>query len=27
MTHLRLEIKPDKGGRVGQATLTALTLE
>jgi hypothetical protein len=27
VTHLRLEIKPDKGGRVGQATLTALTLE
>ena len=26
VTHLRLEIKPDKGGRAGQATLTALTL-
>ena len=26
VTHLRLEIKPDKGGRVGRATLTALTL-
>jgi hypothetical protein len=25
-THLRLEIKPDKGGRIGRATLTALTL-
>jgi hypothetical protein len=25
-THLRLEIKPDKGGRVGRATLTSLTL-
>jgi hypothetical protein len=27
VTHLRLEIKPDKGGRGGQATLTSLTLE
>ena len=26
VTHLRLEIKPDKGGRVGRATLTSLTL-
>jgi len=26
VTHLRLDIKPDKGGRVGQATLTSLTL-
>jgi hypothetical protein len=26
VTHLRLAIKPDKGGRVGRATLTALTL-
>ena len=26
VTHLRLEIMPDKGGRVGRATLTALTL-
>jgi hypothetical protein len=26
VTHLRLVIKPDKGGRVGRATLTALTL-
>jgi hypothetical protein len=26
VTHLRLEIKPDKGGRVGRATLTALML-
>ena len=26
VTHLRLDIKPDKGGRVGRATLTALTL-
>ena len=26
VTHLRLEIKPDKGGRAGRATLTALTL-
>jgi hypothetical protein len=25
-THLRLEIKPDKGGRAGRATLTSLTL-
>jgi hypothetical protein len=27
VTHLRLEIKPDKGGRREQATLTSLTLE
>jgi hypothetical protein len=26
VTHLRLEIKPDKGGRVGRATLTSLDL-
>jgi hypothetical protein len=26
VTHLRLEIKPDKGGRIGRATLTALSL-
>lgn len=26
VTHLRLEIKPDKGGRLGRATLTSLTL-
>jgi hypothetical protein len=26
VTHLRLEIMPDKGGRVGRATLTSLTL-
>jgi hypothetical protein len=26
VTHLRLEIKPDKGGRVGRATLTSLAL-
>ena len=26
VTHLRLEIKPEKGGRVGRATLTALML-
>jgi len=26
VTRLRLEIKPDKGGRVGRATLTSLTL-
>jgi len=26
VTHLRIEIKPDKGGRVGQATLTSLSL-
>jgi hypothetical protein len=26
VTHLRLEIKPDKGGRVGRATLTSLRL-
>ena len=26
VTHLRLDIKPDKGGRVGRATLTSLTL-
>ena len=26
VTHLQLEIKPDKGGRVGRATLTSLTL-
>ena len=26
VTHLRLQIKPDKGGRVGRATLTSLTL-
>ena len=26
VTHLRLEIKPDKGGRVGRATLTSLML-
>jgi hypothetical protein len=26
VTHLRLEIKPDKGRRVGRATLTSLTL-
>jgi hypothetical protein len=25
-THLRLDIKPDKGGRVGRATLTSLAL-
>ena len=24
VTHLRLEIKPDKGGHVGRATLTSL---
>jgi len=26
VTHLRVEIKPDKGGRLGRATLTSLTL-
>jgi F5/8 type C domain len=26
VTHVRLEIKPDKGGRIGRATLTSLTL-
>jgi hypothetical protein len=26
VTHLRVEIKPDKGGRMGRATLTSLTL-
>jgi hypothetical protein len=26
VTHLRLEIKPDKGGRIGRATLTTLSL-
>jgi hypothetical protein len=26
VTHLRLEIKPDKGGRLGRATLTSLAL-
>jgi hypothetical protein len=26
VTHLRLEIKPDKGGQIGRATLTALSL-
>ena len=26
VTHLRLDIKPDKGGRAGRATLTSLTL-
>jgi hypothetical protein len=26
VTHLRVDIKPDKGGRVGQATLTSLSL-
>jgi hypothetical protein len=26
VTHLRVEIKPDKGGRTGRATLTSLTL-
>jgi hypothetical protein len=26
VTHLRLEIKPDKGGRVGRATLTSLAV-
>ena len=26
VTHLRLEIKPDKGGHVGHATLTSLTV-
>ena len=26
VTHLRVDIKPDKGGRVGRATLTSLTL-
>jgi hypothetical protein len=26
VTHLRLEIKPDKGGRIGLATLTSLSL-
>lgn len=26
VTHLRLEIKPDKGGRTGLATLTSLSL-
>jgi XRCC1 N terminal domain len=26
VTHLRLAIKPDKGGRVGRATLTSLSL-
>ena len=26
VTHLRLEIKPDKGGRAGRATLTSLAL-
>jgi hypothetical protein len=27
VTHLRVDIKPDKGGHVGRATLTSLTLE
>jgi hypothetical protein len=26
VTHLRLEIKPDKGGQIGRATLTSLVL-
>ena len=26
VTHLRLEIKPDKGGQIGRATLTSLIL-
>jgi len=26
VTHLRLDIRPDKGGRIGRATLTSLTL-
>jgi hypothetical protein len=26
ITHLRLEIKPDKGGQIGRATLTSVTL-
>jgi hypothetical protein len=26
VTHLRLEIKPDKGGRIGRATLTCLAV-
>ena len=26
VTHLRIDIKPDKGGRVGQATLTSLSV-
>jgi hypothetical protein len=26
VTHLRLEIKPDKGGRIGRATLTSLAV-
>jgi hypothetical protein len=26
VTHLRLEIRPDKGGRIGLATLTTLSL-
>src|SRR5262249_7047639 len=26
VTHLRLEIRPDKGGRIGRATLTTLSL-
>lgn len=26
VTHLRLEIQPDKGGRIGRATLTSLSL-
>jgi hypothetical protein len=26
VTHLRIDIKPDKGGQVGQATLTSLSL-
>ena len=26
VTHLRLEIKPDKGGRAGLATLTSLSV-
>jgi hypothetical protein len=26
VTHLRVDIKPDKGGRIGRATLTSLTL-
>ena len=26
VTHLRLEIKPDKGGHIGRATLTSLTV-
>jgi hypothetical protein len=26
VTHLRIDVKPDKGGRIGQATLTSLSL-